>query len=496
MSTSFRWYRGSTCFPYGDGMIQLGYVRGHSFQPFKPDSAERRAGFAGHIQCAEHIANGSVYLSLTDTEVRNGSYWMPWTEVYETSVERAAELDNEAVPDDGEWEWDVRAGALRFGLDDVRELYKSNENFLDMGGVSRELSRQGVFVLPIKDDVLGQLRTQADLVDVPTGKVTSQSLVHLLPAPVGLSVIKRDMWAHRPAADDAAHAEIRAARRFGAIWDAANVACRPGLEPSPADQAASSFMPSSETPHIPRVGRSSKVAQYVEHVDASGIIIRVDGGLEPQITVPLRGLLGPDELDVLNGRQGFSTTMLYASLGGDVSPSFGCHVEEGEVTSFNLVIQGRESRACKVWFVIPPSYTTMALAVLARRFPGQCTYLEKRRKNGNRRTHPVLEGRNLLFSARLLRQSGVPVFKVVQRVGDLVVVAPGALHYGENPNPNVAVSVNAFPRSTSLTRLWASVYRDEDKLQDGVTDVDEPSLTFFNRRYRHVHRRRSAADPS
>ena len=304
--------------------------------------------------------------------------------------------------------------------------------------------------------------------------MTNMVCQHAVSSAEGLAVLNRTPWPR---------GQSPATTPMSSLWGASEAG--PGISGRP------SFIPSLGSRTTKR--RSGK-ARYIEHVDASDVRIRVPafGAQRSDMSLPLRGLLGRDDLDALDGRGGFSTSMLYAAIaqgsrgGATARPAFASHVEEGEVASLNVVIaaneelSGTQERCAKLWHVIPPLYLHFAVNVLKAAFPVEC-----RSPRGSGDSCVILDGRKLLVDPAIFRNAGVPVTTVAQRAGDLVILAPGAIHFGENRADNIALSVNAFPPGRKLTKLWAANYRNKATLQDGNTLVDDASMAFFERR-RHV----------
>lgn len=71
----------------------------------------------------------------------------------------------------------------------------------------------------------------------------------------------------------------------------------------------------------------------------------------------------------------------------------------------------------KIWFVVPPAYCRDVIELIRELYhPNGCA---------NPTRH-----KNLFPDPQVLRQRGIPVRRVVQQVGDIIVILPRAFHYG------------------------------------------------------------------
>ena len=107
---------------------------------------------------------------------------------------------------------------------------------------------------------------------------------------------------------------------------------------------------------------------------------------------------------------------------------FAAHAEDHNLPSINQLVFG----APKVWLVVPPRDFARATAALR----------EGVRAKALPACPQAVAHKLALPSLALLRAAGVGVRLLVQRQGDLVITAPGAVHFGINCGDNVAESTN------------------------------------------------------
>ena len=107
---------------------------------------------------------------------------------------------------------------------------------------------------------------------------------------------------------------------------------------------------------------------------------------------------------------------------------FAAHAEDHNLPSVNQLVFG----APKVWLVVAPRDFARATAALRGAV-----------RNKELPPCPQAVAHKLqLPSLALLRAEGIEVRTLVQRQGDLVITAPGAIHFGVNCGDNVAESTN------------------------------------------------------
>jgi len=125
------------------------------------------------------------------------------------------------------------------------------------------------------------------------------------------------------------------------------------------------------------------------------------------------------------GAPGMDSTYTYFARAFSV---FAAHAEDHNLPSINQLVFG----APKVWLVVPARDFARATAAL-------CAGV---RAKALPACPQAVAHKLVLPSLALLRAAGVGVRMLVQREGDLVVTAPGAIHFGINCGDNVAESTN------------------------------------------------------
>ncbi|XP_010519032.1 PREDICTED: lysine-specific demethylase JMJ18-like [Tarenaya hassleriana] len=110
--------------------------------------------------------------------------------------------------------------------------------------------------------------------------------------------------------------------------------------------------------------------------------------------------------------------------------SFCWHVEDHHLYSLNYHHFGEP----KVWYGIPGSHATALEKVMRKHLPE----LFKEQPD-------LLHGLVTQFSPSLLKEEGVPVYRVVQNAGEYVLTFPRAYHAGFNCGFNCAEAVNVAP---------------------------------------------------
>jgi hypothetical protein len=120
---------------------------------------------------------------------------------------------------------------------------------------------------------------------------------------------------------------------------------------------------------------------------------------------------------------------------------FAAHAEDHNLPSINQLVFG----APKVWFAVPPDQFLLATQVL-----------KAAAVRGELPTCPQAVAHKLQIpSLALLRAHGVRVTKFIQKQGDLVITAPGAIHFGINCGDNVAESTNVSDGSWLSTSAFS-----------------------------------------
>jgi len=123
-------------------------------------------------------------------------------------------------------------------------------------------------------------------------------------------------------------------------------------------------------------------------------------------------------------------TTPYCYVGGAGS-GFMMHAEDQNLASCNYLLAGH----AKVWYVVPPAFYAATVRVLLAEFAGADSAIE-------RCPHAAMHKRYLVHPDVLRDVHGIPVSRIVQQPGDLVVTAPGTFHFGFNAGPNLAEATN------------------------------------------------------
>ena len=122
---------------------------------------------------------------------------------------------------------------------------------------------------------------------------------------------------------------------------------------------------------------------------------------------------------------GMSTCYTYF---GRAHAVFAAHAEDHNLPSINQLVFG----APKVWYAVPGKHFRAAADALRAAVPRgelpQCAQ--------------ALAHKLMLPSLAVLKAAGLPVHRLVHWPGDLVITAPGAVHWGINCGANVAESTN------------------------------------------------------
>jgi len=118
---------------------------------------------------------------------------------------------------------------------------------------------------------------------------------------------------------------------------------------------------------------------------------------------------------------------------GSPGSTFMVHAEDQNLASINYLIAGHP----KIWYVVPPAYYGAVVAALTAEFahaPGG--------KQVTGCPQAPMHKRFLLHPDILRSVHGIPVSRVVQRPGDLMITAPGTFHWGYNSGVNLAEATN------------------------------------------------------
>ncbi|KAF6004147.1 hypothetical protein F1559_002578 [Cyanidiococcus yangmingshanensis] len=153
----------------------------------------------------------------------------------------------------------------------------------------------------------------------------------------------------------------------------------------------------------------------------------------------------PRPLSLLNfwpNAGGINEPMAY--LGSTLS-RFGLHVEDMHLCSLSMLWSGEP----KVWYVVPAAFAQDLERLLAEKWsathPDANAYLEVPSASISKDTVSALTSKSLLISPSALARHQIPVYRTVQRPGQLVLTMPRAYHCGFNCGWNLAEAVNWAP---------------------------------------------------
>lgn len=124
---------------------------------------------------------------------------------------------------------------------------------------------------------------------------------------------------------------------------------------------------------------------------------------------------------------GVTTPNCYVGLPGTM---FMMHAEDQNLASCSLLVAGHP----KVWFVVPPAYYPRLVEAIRHEFRAERLIREC--------PQAIMHKRFLLHPDRVRKVYGIPVSRIVQRPGDLMITAPGAFHWGYNAGINLAEATN------------------------------------------------------
>lgn len=146
----------------------------------------------------------------------------------------------------------------------------------------------------------------------------------------------------------------------------------------------------------------------------------------------LRAALGSKMISGQDGHEisfpGVTTGYTYRGTKGS---TFTFHREDKQLYSINILLSGSP----KVWTIVPPQYHDRAIACLredlreSQWYDGvECRALEMHK--------------NVFCDPEWFKAKGIPVYVIVQEVGQAVIVEPMTLHLGINTGLNFAVATN------------------------------------------------------
>jgi jumonji domain-containing protein 2 len=119
---------------------------------------------------------------------------------------------------------------------------------------------------------------------------------------------------------------------------------------------------------------------------------------------------------------------------------FAWHTEDYDLSALNFLHLGAD----KIWYGVPAASKGRFEAMCAQLFPGQVD-----------KCPAFLRHKQFMVSPHVAKDYGIPMFKAVQRPGELVMTMPGAFHCGFNSGFNVAEAAN-FALSSWIPRGLAS----------------------------------------
>lgn len=135
------------------------------------------------------------------------------------------------------------------------------------------------------------------------------------------------------------------------------------------------------------------------------------------------------------------------------------HAEDQNLASCNYLLAGH----VKVWYIVPPGYYAATVRMLLSEFRGADSALE-------RCPHAAMHKRYLVHPDVLRVVHGIPVSRIVQRPGDLIITAPGTFHFGYNAGPNLAEATNI---------AWANWWTDGGFAAAAKTGICECTAARF-----------------
>lgn len=153
---------------------------------------------------------------------------------------------------------------------------------------------------------------------------------------------------------------------------------------------------------------------------------------------------------------GLTTTNLYIGAPGS---SFFLHSEDQNLPSANYLLMG----APKVWYAVPSKYYSAVVALVGEVF----SYHKLAASCPQATMH-----KRFMLHPDALRAHGIPVSRVVQRPGDMILTAPGAFHFGYNCGPNLAEATNF------ATKSWFSGGHYHDALASGTCTCPDARFHF------------------
>jgi len=152
---------------------------------------------------------------------------------------------------------------------------------------------------------------------------------------------------------------------------------------------------------------------------------------------------------------GVTSPMFYL---GTLFSVFAWHVEDNYLASINYMHRG----SCKTWYGVPASHAYEMEQLVHQKLCAK--HLDQSRVDH-------LASKNIVVHPGLLRQHGIPVYRVNQQPGEFVVTFPQAFHSGFSHGPTQAEATNYAPRGW-LPFAVVSVKRSRHNRKESVIDVD------------------------
>lgn len=154
---------------------------------------------------------------------------------------------------------------------------------------------------------------------------------------------------------------------------------------------------------------------------------------------------------------GYTTPMLYV---GGPGATFAVHSEDQNLYSCNYLVAG----APKVWHAVPPEFYSKVVAFVHSTYASDPLV---------RSCPQAVMHKRFLITPEALARAGIPVSRIVQRPGDMILTAPGAFHWGYNTGYNLAEASNF------ANKAWYFGGHFHDSLSAGQCTCKEyPRFTF------------------
>lgn len=126
-----------------------------------------------------------------------------------------------------------------------------------------------------------------------------------------------------------------------------------------------------------------------------------------------------------NEHIGINIPVFYVGTKGSV---FALHTEDEDLASVNILVYG----APKVWYIIPPHEYKRVIYAVNKLFESDCTNYSRHKST--------------IVTPAFLEQHKITYSKVIQKLGEMMVVLPRSFHMGYNCGSNLALSLNFMPQ--------------------------------------------------